>query len=274
MRLRLEETQSRLMTQDPAAANSPASPGENDVTMAGIVSTAPSTLKRRTIPTTPGDNNVSNGQQNGQQNGGSAPEKWTAQVKPIISRLKLVEHELQEELNSSAKKQQIIDAQQKRIDMLMSANERLMATLSQLKDRYIAPEDGGSPGQDSLDANGRQVFRQNHSKISPLLSASSSASGASSNEEESRIRDQRFNSGQSSESGHLTSVTSDLSSVESYCFVHGSPVGSPSSSCIVPRSTSPQPPPQPNLPAPVLPQQRPQQNSSSDQYVAMKTTEC
>lgn len=244
MKRRLEETQSRIMTE-PAST----SPASDDHELA--VSTAPPTLKRRT-------QSSSNDDPPAHQNGGSV-EKWTDQVKPIMNRLKVVEHELQEELNSSMKKQQIIEAQQKRIELLVSANERLMATLSQLKDRYTpGDENGENPTETNNNNNNRrQVFTQNHSKVSPVLSASSSVSAASS-----------ASTSSSSSTNDERNVPSELSSVESW---------SPSSTSIPRSCPSPQMPPQPTLPAPVLPQQRAQQSTnSSDQqaYVQMKTTEC
>lgn len=54
-------------------------------------------------------------------------------MKPIITRLKFVEYELQEEVTASLKKQQIIEAQQKRIELLQTTNEHLLAKLQTLK---------------------------------------------------------------------------------------------------------------------------------------------
>jgi hypothetical protein len=229
MKRRLEETQSRLLTESvPQQQSSSLALDEHE-----CLQTAPSTLKRRQQQQQ--DENCNNQQQQ-QQKRGPNGEPWTEQVKPIISRLKVVEHELQEELNSSMKKQQIIEAQQKRIELLVSANERLMATLTQLKDRYTTA-DGES-----------QVLNNNHSKISPVLSVSSSMSASSATSSGSPHDEHMDNPGSSSPTA---------------------------SSMSIPRCSSPdQLPPQPNLPAPVLPQQRPNQQNNNEFNLSMKTTEC
>lgn len=60
-----------------------------------------------------------------------------AEVKPIINRLRIVEQELEEEQNSSFIKQQIIEDQQKRIELLQSTNEKLLISLCQLKEAKL-----------------------------------------------------------------------------------------------------------------------------------------
>jgi hypothetical protein len=84
------------------------------------------------------------------------------QLKNIIARLLTVEDELRREQNTMASminvKQQVIHAQEEKIQALDAANSRLLGALSQLKDRYsnslmhhknngYAPSSGGSGGR-------------------------------------------------------------------------------------------------------------------------------
>ncbi|XP_071346297.1 ras GTPase-activating protein nGAP isoform X5 [Trachinotus anak] len=70
-------------------------------------------------------------------------EEKDSQMKSIICRLMAVEEELKRdhaEMQAVIEaKQKIIDAQEKRIGSLDAANSRLMAALTQVKDRYSAP---------------------------------------------------------------------------------------------------------------------------------------
>uniref|UniRef100_A0A8D3BVQ3 RAS protein activator like 2 n=1 Tax=Scophthalmus maximus TaxID=52904 RepID=A0A8D3BVQ3_SCOMX len=69
-------------------------------------------------------------------------EEKDAQMKSIICRLMAVEDELRRDHAEMASvieaKQKIIDAQEKRIDSLDAANSRLVAALTQVKERYSA----------------------------------------------------------------------------------------------------------------------------------------
>ncbi|XP_038125925.1 ras GTPase-activating protein nGAP isoform X5 [Cyprinodon tularosa] len=79
-------------------------------------------------------------------------EEKDGQMKSIICRLMAVEEELKRdhaEMQAVIEaKQKIIDAQEKRIGSLDAANSRLMAALTQVKERYSAPNirNGLSPG--------------------------------------------------------------------------------------------------------------------------------
>ncbi|XP_035988785.1 ras GTPase-activating protein nGAP isoform X5 [Fundulus heteroclitus] len=79
-------------------------------------------------------------------------EEKDGQMKSIICRLMAVEEELKRdhaEMQAVIEaKQKIIDAQEKRIGSLDAANARLMAALTQVKERYSAPSihNGLSPG--------------------------------------------------------------------------------------------------------------------------------
>ncbi|XP_075996092.1 ras GTPase-activating protein nGAP isoform X2 [Genypterus blacodes] len=70
-------------------------------------------------------------------------EEKDSQMKSIICRLMVVEEELKRdhaEMQAVIEaKQKIIDAQEKRIGSLDAANSRLMAALTQVKERYSAP---------------------------------------------------------------------------------------------------------------------------------------
>ncbi|KRX91071.1 Ras GTPase-activating protein gap-2 [Trichinella pseudospiralis] len=71
----------------------------------------------------------------------SVPMKWSSDpVQPILHRLRLVEEELQQEMNSSAQKQQLIDEQRNRIQALLATNERLALNLSQLQEKSASAE--------------------------------------------------------------------------------------------------------------------------------------
>ncbi|XP_058490808.1 ras GTPase-activating protein nGAP isoform X2 [Solea solea] len=82
-------------------------------------------------------------------------EEKEDQMKSIISRLMAVEAELKRdhaEMQSVIEaKQKIIDAQEKRIGSLDAANSRLMAALTQVKERYTTPHlhNGLSPSNPS-----------------------------------------------------------------------------------------------------------------------------
>lgn len=58
---------------------------------------------------------------------------WSEEFKPIINRLRLVEQELEDEHNSSLRKQQIIEVQQKQIEFLQLTNEKLLHQLKETK---------------------------------------------------------------------------------------------------------------------------------------------
>ncbi|KAF3857666.1 hypothetical protein F7725_010867 [Dissostichus mawsoni] len=70
-------------------------------------------------------------------------EEKDSQMKSIICRLMAVEEELKRdhaEMQAVIEaKQKIIDAQERRIDSLDAANSRLMAALTQVKERYNTP---------------------------------------------------------------------------------------------------------------------------------------
>ncbi|KRY58710.1 Ras GTPase-activating protein gap-2 [Trichinella britovi] len=71
----------------------------------------------------------------------SVPIKWSSDpVQPILHRLRLVEEELQQEMNSSAQKQQLIDEQRDRIQALLATNERLALNLSKLQEKSASAE--------------------------------------------------------------------------------------------------------------------------------------
>lgn len=53
-------------------------------------------------------------------------------MKPIVQRLRTVEHELHNELYTGQRQQQIIEAQQRKIESLLEANQKLMESLCQV----------------------------------------------------------------------------------------------------------------------------------------------
>ncbi|XP_070582023.1 ras GTPase-activating protein nGAP-like isoform X4 [Ptychodera flava] len=77
-------------------------------------------------------------------------EEKDKQIKDIITRLMCVEDELKREQKTMQavveSKQKIIDAQEKQIQTLDSANSKLMAALSQLKERYHLQARNGAAG--------------------------------------------------------------------------------------------------------------------------------
>ncbi|KAL8178044.1 UNVERIFIED_CONTAM: Ras GTPase-activating protein nGAP [Gekko kuhli] len=86
-------------------------------------------------------------------------EEKDAQMKSIISRLMAVEAELKKDHEKMQDvietKQKIIDAQEKRILSLESANTRLMSALTQVKDHYsMQARNGISPTKLSITENG------------------------------------------------------------------------------------------------------------------------
>ncbi|XP_041334810.1 ras GTPase-activating protein nGAP isoform X3 [Pyrgilauda ruficollis] len=85
-------------------------------------------------------------------------EEKDSQMKSIISRLMAVEEELRKDHAEMQAvidaKQKIIDAQEKRIVFLDSANTRLMSALTQVKERYTMHVRNGNPPKLSITENG------------------------------------------------------------------------------------------------------------------------
>ncbi|XP_066048255.1 ras GTPase-activating protein nGAP isoform X2 [Chamaea fasciata] len=85
-------------------------------------------------------------------------EEKDSQMKSIISRLMAVEEELKKDHAEMQAvidaKQKIIDAQEKRIVFLDSANTRLMSALTQVKERYTMHVRNGNPPKLSITENG------------------------------------------------------------------------------------------------------------------------
>ncbi|KFP89043.1 Ras GTPase-activating protein nGAP, partial [Acanthisitta chloris] len=85
-------------------------------------------------------------------------EEKDSQMKSIISRLMAVEEELKKdhaEMQAAIDaKQKIIDAQEKRIVALDSANTRLLSTLTQMKERYSFHVHNGNSPKLSITENG------------------------------------------------------------------------------------------------------------------------
>lgn len=84
---------------------------------------------------------------------------WTFLIERLIGVEEELRKEQQEMQSIVIAKQQVIEAQERRIQSLDNANARLLAALTQLKDRYRNPDAVAPPSGDVNISSDNGTFR-------------------------------------------------------------------------------------------------------------------